>query len=59
MGVASVPDEREVEVFVEAIPNIKAEAVLELTVKKVRRGSLVYTDRYRIYEFWSKPWVIT
>jgi len=55
MGVASVPDEREVEVFVEAIPNIKAEAVLELTVKKVRRGSLVYTDRYRIYEFWSKP----
>ena len=42
--------ERDGEVFVETVPNIKAETVLELTIKKVRRGSLVYTDRYRIYD---------
>lgn len=42
--------EREGRVFVEAVPNVRAETVLALTVKKVRRGSLVYTDRYKVYD---------
>lgn len=42
--------EREGRVFVEAVPNVRAETVLALTVKKVRRGSLVYTDRFKVYD---------
>lgn len=42
--------EREGSVSVEVVPNVKAETVLGLTVKKVRRGSIVYTDRYQIYD---------
>jgi transposase len=42
--------EREGKVFVEALPNIKARTVLGLAVAKVRRGSIVYTDRFQIYD---------
>ncbi len=42
--------EREGKVFVEALPNIKARTVLDLAVAKVRRGSIVYTDRFQIYD---------
>lgn len=42
--------ERNGRVFVQALPNLKAETVVGLTVKKVRRGSIVYTDKYRIYD---------
>ena len=42
--------ERDGRVSVEVVPNIRAETVLKLTVKKVRRGSLVYTDRFQIYD---------
>ncbi len=42
--------EREGRVFVEVVPNVRAETVLALTVKKVRRGSIVYTDRFQIYD---------
>jgi len=42
--------ERNGRVSVEAVPNVKAETVLGLTVKKVRRGSIVYTDKYSIYD---------
>jgi transposase len=42
--------EREGQVSVEAVPNVKAQTVLGLTVKKVRRGSIVYTDKYQIYD---------
>jgi transposase-like protein len=42
--------EREGQVFVEVVPNTRAETVLALTVKKVRRGSIVYTDRYKVYD---------
>jgi transposase len=38
------------EFFVKTVPNIKAETVLELTIKKVQRGSLFYTNCYRIYD---------
>ena len=34
----------------EVVPNVRAETVLALTVKKVRRGSIVYTDRFQIYD---------
>jgi transposase len=37
-------------VSVEIVPNVKAETVLEITLKKVRRGSIVYTDKYGIYD---------
>ena len=42
--------EREERVFVEVIPTTRAKDVLALTVKKVRRGSIVYTDRYQVYD---------
>jgi len=42
--------EREGRVFVEVLPTTRARDVLALTVKKVRRGSIVYTDRYRSYD---------
>jgi transposase len=42
--------EREGRVFVEVVPNTRAETVLALTIKKVRRGSIVYTDRYKVYD---------
>ena len=42
--------EREGRVFVEVLPTTRAKDVLALTVKKVRRGSIVYTDRYRSYD---------
>jgi transposase len=37
-------------VFVEVVPTTQAKDVLTLTVKKVRRGSIVYTDRYKVYD---------
>jgi len=42
--------ERAGQVCVEVVPNVKAQTVLSLTVKMVRRGSIVYTDRYGIYD---------
>lgn len=42
--------ERAGQVCVEVVPNVKAETLLDLTVKKVRRGSIVYTDRYGSYD---------
>ena len=42
--------ERDGQVWVEVVPNVRAETVLKLTVKKVRHGSLVYTDRFQIYD---------
>lgn len=37
-------------VTVQVVPNVKAETLLNLTVRKVRRGSIVYTDRYGAYD---------
>jgi transposase len=42
--------ERAGQVRVEVVPNVKAETLLDLTVKKVRRGSIVYTDKYQSYD---------
>lgn len=42
--------EREGKVYVQVVPNVKAQTVLGLTVKKVRRGSIVYTDKFKIYD---------
>lgn len=37
-------------VHVNVVPNVTAETLLGLTVKKVRRGSVVYTDKFRSYD---------
>ncbi|MCK9376313.1 MAG: IS1595 family transposase [Syntrophobacterales bacterium] len=42
--------ERDGLVQVEGLRNLRAEMVLNLAVKKVRCGSIVYTDRYDIYD---------
>lgn len=42
--------ERDGRVSVEVVPNVKAETVLALAVEKVRRGSIVYTDKFQIYD---------
>jgi transposase len=42
--------ERDGQVFVEVLPDIQARTVLGLAVTKVRRGSIVYTDRFQLYD---------
>lgn len=42
--------ERDGLVHVEAVPNVRAETLLGMTIKKVRRGSIVYTDKFRVYD---------
>lgn len=42
--------ERQGIVRVEVVPNVRADTLLGLTVKTVRRGSIVYTDRYQAYD---------
>ena len=37
-------------VKVEVIPDVSARTLLDMTVKKVRRGSIVYTDKFRSYD---------
>lgn len=37
-------------VSVQAVPDVKAKTLLGLTVMKVRRGSIVYTDRFGSYD---------
>jgi transposase len=42
--------ERGGRVKVEAVGNVTAQTLLASTVKVVRRGSVVYTDRYQVYD---------
>lgn len=42
--------ERKGVVQVEAVPDVSAKSLLEKTIKKVRRGSIVYTDKFRSYD---------
>jgi transposase len=37
-------------VSVDVVPNVGAETLLNMTIKKVRRGSIVYTDKFRCYD---------
>ena len=39
--------ERGGKVRVEAARNVTAETLLEMAIKKVKRGSLIYTDKFR------------
>ena len=42
--------ERKGVVQVSIVPNVTADILLDLTVKKVRRGSVVYTDKFKSYD---------
>lgn len=42
--------ERDGLVHVNVVPDVTAETLLGLTVKKVRRGSVVYTDKFKSYD---------
>ena len=42
--------ERRGKVHVEIVKNVKAETLLGGTIKKVRRGSIVYTDKWKGYD---------
>jgi transposase len=42
--------ERDGIVRVEVVPNVSAQTLLNSTLKKVRRGSIVYTDKFRGYD---------
>ena len=42
--------ERNGQVRVTAVPNVTAETLINLTVKTVRRGSIVYTDKTKSYD---------
>ena len=42
--------ERNGVVQVDAVPDVSAKSLLEKTIKKVRRGSIVYTDKFRSYD---------
>jgi len=41
--------ERGGKVKVEVLPDVKGDTLLEFAIKKVKRGSLIYTDRFRSY----------
>jgi transposase len=41
--------EREGRVHVSVVPDVSAATLLKLTIKKVRRGSVVYTDKFGSY----------
>jgi len=42
--------ERNGKVHVEIVKNVKAKTLLASTIKKVRKGSIVYTDKWRGYD---------
>lgn len=42
--------ERSGQVSVDIVPNVSAETLLSLTVKKVKRGSIIYTDKWKSYD---------
>jgi len=42
--------EREGWVKVEVVPDVKAETLLKEIEKKIRRGSIIYTDQYKAYD---------
>jgi transposase len=42
--------ERNGVVSVTVVPNVSAETLIGLTVKKVRRGSIIYTDKFKSYD---------
>jgi len=42
--------ERNGKVKVEVVKDVKAETLLRETIKKVKRGSLIYTDKYKSYD---------
>ena len=42
--------ERDGLVSVDVVPNVGAKTLLNMTIKKVRRGSIVYTDKFRCYD---------
>lgn len=42
--------ERNGTVRVEVVKNVTAQSLLNMTIKKVRRGSIVYTDKFRSYD---------
>ena len=42
--------ERNGKVLVNVVPNVTAQTLIGLTVKKVRRGSIVYTDKFHSYD---------
>jgi transposase len=42
--------ERNGQVSVNIVPDVSADTLLSLTVKKVKRGSVVYTDRWKSYD---------
>jgi transposase len=42
--------ERKGKVCLTVVPNVTAETLLGLTVKNVRRGSIIYTDKFKSYD---------
>ena len=42
--------ERNGKVYINAVPDVTAETLIGLTVKTVRRGSIVYTDKFHSYD---------
>lgn len=50
--------EREGRVWVQPVKDVSAESLMNATIRKVRRGSLVYTDQWRGYDslmFYGRP----
>ena len=37
-------------VSVDVVPNVGAKILMNMTIKKVRRGSIIYTDKYKSYD---------
>jgi len=51
--------ERGGKVTVEVVTDVQSETLLELAIKKVKRGCLIYTDKFRSYKEPCRLWVQT
>ncbi len=49
-GKIPVFGERQGKVKVEVVKDVSAESILRSAIKKVKRGSIIYTDRFRSYD---------
>ncbi|MFZ8804394.1 MAG: transposase [Candidatus Calescibacterium sp.] len=49
-GKIPVFGERQGKVKVEVVKDVSAESILRSAIKKVKRGSIIYTDRFSSYD---------
>jgi transposase-like protein len=44
---------------IEVVQDVSDKTLLTLAIKKVKRGSLIYADKFQGYTLWEKIWFLT